>query len=140
MSRKFIYLISFILLVGFAFSNIASGDDPRLHLVGWWKLDRDVNDSSGGGRNGVLRSNVTPPVLPAYIAGAVAGDGSNLYNARFYPDNNAVNLTGLTPQQYIDLNAPGAGTPPGTGALISSLNDDCTFTLWVNYQNPGGGQ
>jgi hypothetical protein len=129
MSRKLIYLISFILLVGLAFSNIASAG-----LVGWWKLDRDVNDSSGGGRNGVLSGTT----LPAYIAGMVAGDSSNPYNARFYPDNNAVNLTGNTLQRYIDLNAPGLGTPPSTSALISSLTH-CTFTLWVNYQNPGGG-
>jgi hypothetical protein len=64
MCKKLCFLISFILVLGAAFSNIASGADTS--LVGWWKLD-DANgttfvDSSGNGYNGTITNQNTNPV------------------------------------------------------------------------------
>jgi hypothetical protein len=55
MSKKLIYLVSYVLLLGLA-ANIAEGADPS--LVGRWKFDENggttATDSSGHGNDGII--------------------------------------------------------------------------------------
>ena len=61
MCKKSVYLISTILAIHLAFSDISLGADPN--LVGWWKLDEGsgtaATDSSGNGISGVINGNPT---------------------------------------------------------------------------------
>jgi len=61
MCKKSVYLISSILTLHLAFSDIAMGADPN--LVGWWKFDEGSGtvavDSSGNGLSGVINGNPT---------------------------------------------------------------------------------
>ena len=55
MSKKLVYLVSYVLLLGLAM-NIAEGADPS--LVGRWKFDENggttATDSSGHGNDGII--------------------------------------------------------------------------------------
>jgi len=50
MPKKLIYLISFILVLGFVLPSIANA--AELNLVGWWKFDGDYLDWSGYNNHG----------------------------------------------------------------------------------------
>ncbi|MCP4257861.1 MAG: hypothetical protein GY774_10085 [Planctomycetes bacterium] len=51
MSKKLIYMISFVLVLGLVVTGIAKAADPD--IIGWWKLDEGSGDtaidSSGNG-------------------------------------------------------------------------------------------
>ncbi|MCH8121327.1 MAG: hypothetical protein IIC00_16575, partial [Planctomycetes bacterium] len=59
MSKKLIYLTSFVLVLGLALTSIVEAADPS--LVGWWKFDDGsgtiAKDSSGNGNDGTLNGN-----------------------------------------------------------------------------------
>ncbi len=117
MFRKLIYSICLIFVIGLFSTNAAIASDPN--LAGRWKFDGNANDASGNDLNGTAFGD------PDYIAGPTYGN-----NLPLYPDDVAINLAGTTAaQQYVDL---------PIGDLISELLD-CTFTLWVNYRQTGGG-
>jgi hypothetical protein len=104
-----------------ALASVANASDPN--LVGWWKLDRDVNDSSGNGLNGTISGSVT------YVAGPTYGD-----NLPFYSDNNAISLPGGVGGPYVDF---GGGVGEIGKKVISNLGD-CSFLIWVNFRTSGG--
>ncbi len=119
MSKKYSYLFCFVLMLGLFLTSASKASDPN--LVGWWKLDGNANDSSGYGLNGTVSGNP----MPTYLAGPTYGAGLPLY-----ADNNSIILSGsATEQQHINL---------PIGDVISKLTD-CTFSLWVNYRQIGGG-
>ena len=76
MCRKFIYLISFILVLGPTLTSTASAE-----LVGWWKLDEGQGtiayDSSGNGNDGTIYGE--PQWIAGRIDGALEFDGVNDY-------------------------------------------------------------
>ena len=55
MSKKLIYLIPFVLVLGLA-TSVAEGADPS--LIAWWTFDEGagtvVGDSSGNGHDGTF--------------------------------------------------------------------------------------
>ncbi len=59
MSKKLIYLMFVVLVLGLALTSIVEAADPS--LVGWWRLDESsgttARDSSGNGNHGTLHSN-----------------------------------------------------------------------------------
>ena len=82
MCKKSVYLISSILTLHLAFSDIAMGADPN--LVGWWKFDEGSGtaaiDSSGSGRNGTINGNPTWGVSSPYDESRyLLFDGTNDY-------------------------------------------------------------
>ncbi len=74
MSKKLIYLVSFVFVLGIAVTNTANADPG---LVGWWRLDEGSGttayDSSGNGRHGTLLGN--PQWVTGKIGGALEFDG-----------------------------------------------------------------
>ena len=58
MYRKLFYLVSFVLVLSVAFTNVAKAVDPD--LVGWWRLDEGSGmtaaDMSGNGNDGTSRA------------------------------------------------------------------------------------
>ncbi|MCH7558844.1 MAG: discoidin domain-containing protein [Planctomycetes bacterium] len=56
MSKKLIYLVSFVLVLGLALTSAVEAADPS--LVGWWRFDEGsgtiVKDSSGNGNDGTI--------------------------------------------------------------------------------------
>jgi Concanavalin A-like lectin/glucanases superfamily len=71
MSRKLIYLNSFVLVLGLLLTNVASAANSG--LAGWWKLDGNAKDSSGNGHDGVLYGD--PQWVGGRIGGALKFDG-----------------------------------------------------------------
>ncbi|HUU18755.1 MAG TPA: LamG domain-containing protein [Sedimentisphaerales bacterium] len=76
MSKKLIYLVSFVLVLGLTLTNSASAE-----LVGWWKLDDGSGttalDSSGKGNDGTLQGD--PQWVEGQLGGALEFDGSGDY-------------------------------------------------------------
>ena len=117
MCKRLICSVSLVLVLSLLGRSTAEGVDPN--LVGWWNFDGNANDSSGYSHNGTEYGGPTYVAAPTYAA-----------NLPFYADNNAISLAGTTAaQQYVDL---------PIGDVISKLTD-CSFALWVNYRQTGGG-
>jgi len=57
MCTKLTYLISFVMVLGFAVPSVVNAHPKP---VGWWKFDGDALDSSGNGLNGTLMGNPAP--------------------------------------------------------------------------------
>ncbi len=78
MSKKIIFLVSFVLVLGLAIS-VSEGADPS--LVGWWRFEEGsgttVYDSSGNGLDGNLVGGVT--WTEGRIGGGIELDGTSGY-------------------------------------------------------------
>ncbi|MFZ2147150.1 MAG: LamG domain-containing protein, partial [Sedimentisphaerales bacterium] len=76
MSRKLIYLISFIFVLGPTLTSTASAE-----LVGWWKFDEGSGtiavDSSGNGYDGTVYGD--PQWIDGWLGGALQFDGVDDY-------------------------------------------------------------
>ena len=87
MSRRLIYLISFVLLL-----SIALTDTTKAELVGWWRFDEGLgtvtNDSSGYGNDGTF--NGDPQWVVGMFGGALEFDGTDDYVE--VPDNESLQL------------------------------------------------
>ena len=80
-------ILATVLVLGLVGPALAA--DPGPNLVGWWKLDGDVLDSSGNGRDGTLMGDAHF-ILGVY-GQALAFDGSGDYvNIDGYKGINAV--------------------------------------------------
>ena len=79
MSKKLIYLISFVLMLGLGLTSAAEAADPD--LVGWWMFDESSGDtaydSSDNGNDGTL--NGDPQWAAGYFNGALEFDGTGDY-------------------------------------------------------------
>jgi len=73
MSKKLIYLVSFVLALGIVLTSTANAADPN--LMGWWKFDGDALDSSGNERHGTL--NGSPTFGPGVYGEALEFDGDD---------------------------------------------------------------
>jgi len=69
MSKKLIYSVSFVLVLGLVLTSLAEAADPD--LVGYWKFDETSGniafDSSGNGNDGTLNGD------PQWAAGQLGG-------------------------------------------------------------------
>jgi len=104
MSKKSIYLFSFVLVLGLC-SHLAHG---KVGLVGYWKLDESsgttATDSAGGDNNGTLKGFL----LQWKPSGGKVG-GALSY--------------GGDPQSYVQFSTEGMSVTAGTVALWGYLND-----------------
>jgi len=77
MSKKLIYLISFVLVLGLVLTSAAKAADPD--LVGYWKFDEGSGttayDSSGNGNDGTLNGGAQ--WVAGQLGGAIQFNGSN---------------------------------------------------------------
>jgi len=71
MSKKLIYLISLVLVLGMVLTGAAKAD-----LVGWWRFNEGsgdtANDSSGNGHHGTLLGNPEWAIGPPGFGGAIS--------------------------------------------------------------------
>ena len=70
MSKKLIYLVSFVLMLGLVLTSAAKAD-----LIGWWTFDGDLLDSSGLDNDG--NADVDPNFVEGKIGGALELDGDD---------------------------------------------------------------
>ncbi|MBC8217405.1 MAG: hypothetical protein H8E73_02965, partial [Planctomycetes bacterium] len=77
MSRKLMYLVCVVLVLGLGLTSPADAQEPG--LVGWWRLDGNTNDSSGNNNRGTLAGN------PQWVAGQI-GDALNFDGASDHVD------------------------------------------------------
>jgi len=79
MSKKLIYSVSFVLVLGLVLTSLAEAADPD--LVGYWKFDETSGniafDSSGNGNDGTL--NGDPQWAAGQLGGALELDGEGDY-------------------------------------------------------------
>ena len=77
MSKKMIYLASFVLVLGMGFS-LAHGQEG---LIGYWRFDESSGtiaaDSAGGDNNGTLSENVEWQPYDGKLGGALLYDGES---------------------------------------------------------------
>jgi hypothetical protein len=99
MSRKSLFLIFLVLLVGLA-ANSASAVDPD--LIGWWKLDEGAGtickDSSGLGNDGKFGTPGNPKWVAGKFGGGVYLDGNYSHInidavAKSMPTNNNITIS-----------------------------------------------
>ena len=117
MSKKLIYLVSFVLLLGLALTSRANAADPN--LVGWWKL----NETSG---NTVVNSSAHGSVLDGTRRWAPTWDSNGKING-------CLNFNGRG-QWVKDV----GGSPPST---LLDIQEQITIAFWFkgrrNPENPG---
>ena len=81
MSKKIIYLVSFVFVLSLALTGTAKAD-----LVGWWRFDdgsgTTATDSSGNGNDGVLEGGAQ--WVDGQLGGALEFNGSDSYVAAPY--------------------------------------------------------
>ncbi|MFB0553358.1 MAG: LamG-like jellyroll fold domain-containing protein [Phycisphaerae bacterium] len=70
MSKKLIYLVSFVLVLGLVLTSAANAN-----LIGWWRFDDDFLDSSGMGNDGTPEGN--PTFVPGKVGNALQLSGSD---------------------------------------------------------------
>ncbi len=144
MSKKLIYLVSFVFVLGMALTGTA-----RAELVAQWRFDdgsgTTAADSSGNGNDGVLEGGAT--WVAGQLGGAIQFDGSSarvvaanipLDNRSFtvtmwvnpvlYTGEQVVFSTGLTGANNTDmhfrLGGPGSGNVPPGGVRMGFYNND----------------
>jgi len=105
MSKKLIYLVSFVLVLGLVLTNVASAADPD--LVGHWKFDDGSGttafDSSGNGNDGTLIGGAQ--WVEGQLGGALEFNGSNArVDAPYIPlDSRSFTITmWVNPVLYTD--------------------------------------
>jgi hypothetical protein len=116
MCKRFICLVSFVLLLGHTLTGPA-----RAELVGWWKLDEGSGniayDSSGNGNDGTLEG--TPQWAEGKLGGAWQGNGTNAFIRVPHSDslmiNDAITVTcwiyhTAAPADMIICKSDGTGT------------------------------
>jgi len=117
MWREFIHLIPFILVMSLV---LVSGTDAAdINLIGWWKLDGDVTDSSGNNHPGTLFGN------PRWVVGKIGG---------------ALELDG--DGDYVDVGRVGiSGTAPRTlaGWAKANTTDIPSWTTVFGFAQKGSG-
>ncbi|TKJ39209.1 MAG: hypothetical protein CEE38_00185 [Planctomycetes bacterium B3_Pla] len=114
MSRKLIYLMSFILVLGMtAVSPAGLDDDPALE--GWWQFDGDASDSSAKGRDAELVGDAHLVDVGLH-GGALSLDGSGDY--------------AIVPS-YTGINAD--RTDPD-----NPFNPACSIAFWVKTTDASG--
>ncbi len=67
MSKKLIYLVSFVLVLSLVLTSAVKAD-----LIGWWRFNDDFLDSSGLGNDGIPKGN------PTFVEGYRRGFGLEL--------------------------------------------------------------
>ena len=121
MYRRLIYLISFMLVLGFAFSGLAGAAEPN--FVGWWKFDE--------------------------TSGTIAYDSVGYSNPSWLAPVGTLNFTLFGNPQWVTGYRGNALQLDGTGDYASVPRNDfgdlvnfdlaeCTLAIWV-YWNGGGG-
>ncbi len=76
MSKKLIYLMFVVLVLGMVLTRAADGALPR--LIGWWRFDGDTQDYSGLGNDGTAVGN------PTFVPGKVGSEAIDLDGIRDY--------------------------------------------------------
>ena len=144
MSKKLIYLVSFVFVLSVALMGTA-----RAELVAQWRFDEGsgtiASDTSGNGNDGVLEGDAK--WVAGQLGGAIEFNGSNArvvapnipldsrsftltmwVNAVLYTGEQVVFSTGLTGANDTDmhfrLGGPGSGNVPPGGVRMGFYNND----------------
>jgi len=144
MSKKLIYLVSFVLVLGLTLTSTASAE-----LVAWWRFDEGSGttavDSSGNGNDGTLEGGAQ--WVAGQLGGALGFNGSNArvvapnipfnnrsftivmwVNAVLYTGEQVVFSTGLTGSNNTDMHlrigGVGSGNVPAGGVRMGFYNND----------------
>jgi hypothetical protein len=134
MSKKLIYTVSFVFVIGSALTGIARAADPD--LVGWWRFDEGAgttaSDSSGMGNNGTLRNG------PQWVAGkylnALQFDGVDDYVE--VPDNPSLRVYDeVTVMAWINTKRYDAPNGEAWQGILSKSNSPRSYSF---YTEAGG--
>jgi hypothetical protein len=134
MSKRQIYLASFLGVVGLAVMATTGAADPS--LIGWWKLDDGAGttaaDSSGKGNQGTLQGDASF-VAAGHFRGAVLLDGNGDYvecgRSDVFNVSSAVTLAAWVQAD------PGFTYPDWSGIIMRGGPDLDTFAIY--YNGPG---
>jgi hypothetical protein len=118
MSKKLIFLVSFVLVLSFVLTN-----EIQAELVGWWRLDDGSGttavDSSGAGNDGTLTGD--PQWTAGKVGGALTFDGGDYVTASGVTDIKPESLTLMTWVRFDSVE--------GDRQDYLSKDDDYAFSL-----------
>jgi len=130
MYRKLFYLVSFVLVLSIALTNVAKAAEPD--LVGWWRLDDGSGmtaiDSSGNGNDGTLQGN--PKWVTGQIGGALQFNGVDEYvdvpHAEILTaDNEVTVMAWINTERYI------GPTGDNWQGILSKSNDPRSYSFYT---------
>jgi len=112
---KLINLCSFILVISPAFANVANAHE-KPNLIGWWKFDGDLLDSSGRGNDGTAIGD------PIFVAGKVG--------------TNALALNG---DDYVTIDCIADDVMNNDIALSGWIKTTDLYGFWLSSNGSPGG-
>jgi hypothetical protein len=143
MSKKLIYLVSFVFVLGVI--PISAGNAAETDLVGWWKFDETsgtiARDGSGNGNDGTLKGD--PMWVAGKIAGALEFDGDG-----DYVDVGSVGISGADPRTIAGWIRASTTAIPSWTAVFGFAPDSSTPGAYYDIEvddagnyatNVGGG-
>ncbi len=125
MSKKLIYLVSFVLVLGLALTSIVEAADPS--LVGWWTFDEGSGtiayDYSGQGNDGTIEGD--PQWVDGKIGGAMQfdGDGDSIQLKFVFTTLGSSSNTVAAWVKVPLAGTEGLGATERVGNLLGNYND-----------------
>jgi len=122
MSKKSIYLVSFVLVLGLVLTNVAGAADPD--LIGWWPLNEGSGDTvidlSGSGNDGNIHNAAS---------GGLGSGGSVWVND---PEHGMV-------MSFNGNDSSGAYVSTDLIIPFMSLDNDFSWAFWAKQEGDGTG-
>jgi hypothetical protein len=134
MYRKLFYLVSFVLVLSFAFTSVARAADPD--LVGWWRFDEGsgttATDFSGYGNDGTLQGDTA--WVTGHLGKALQFDGVDDFvevpHAEILTmDNEVTVMAWINAERY---DAPNGEVWQG---ILSKSNDPRSYSFYTEASN-----
>ncbi|MCH7559210.1 MAG: discoidin domain-containing protein, partial [Planctomycetes bacterium] len=130
MSKRLIYLCSFVLVLGLALTSIVEAADPS--LVGWWKFNESsgttAKDSSAYGNDGTL--NGDPQWVNGKLARALQFDGVDEFVEVPHADILTVDNE-VTVMAWINTSRHGGPGTEGYQGIVAKGNSTRSYSLYT---------
>jgi hypothetical protein len=134
MSKKLIYLVSFVFGLGLILTS--AGNAAETDLVGWWKFDETsgtiARDASGNGNDGTIKGD--PIWVVGKIEGALQLDGDG-----DYVDVGSVGISGTDPRTIAGWARASTTAIPGWTTVFGFAPDSSTDGTYFDVEVDDAG-
>ena len=112
----------------------SSGPPSTQDLIGWWKLDGDGRDASGGGHDLTIEGNVTP--VPGRVGLGMQFDGTSCMTTPIWPEARMQGASGVTMMAWVNPSASIVCPGGQTAEAVMGRSFDYSLGSWC-YPTPG---
>jgi RHS repeat-associated protein len=117
-------------------ATISTTPPATADLIGWWHMDGDGQDATGGGHNLALEGNVV--TTPGRFGKAMMFDGASCMTAPAWPEATMSGATGVTMMAWVNHGAAYTCPYSSAGRTIMGKGFDYSVGTWCGG-NPGDG-